>query len=107
MATTMSKNRVRVRAVAEALAPYGSEGTARHAKVSVSLPAELVEVVRAIALENGVSVSAVFAASLRRTIEEADQARLDRALELDAKESVAWAEAYQPITAKLWSELEW
>lgn len=98
----------RVRAVAEALAPYGSEGTtARHKKVSVSLPADLVEVVRAIALDRNVSVSAVIAAALRRTIEEADQVRLDRALELDAEENLAWANAYQPIAAKLWSELEW
>ncbi len=94
--------------MAEALAPYGSEGAAaRHAKVSISLPADLVEVVRSIAVARHVSVSAVIAASLRRTIEEADQARLDRAIELDAEENLAWANAYQPIAAKLWSELEW
>ena len=104
----MSASPDRVRAVAEALAPYGSEGpAARHAKVSVSLPADLVEVVRAIAVARSVSVSAVIAASLRQTIEEADQARLDRALELDADENLAWANAYQPIAARLWSELEW
>ena len=104
----MSSTIHRVRAVAEALAPYGSEGAAaRHAKVSVSLPADLVEVVRAIAVDRQVSVSAVIAASLRRTIEEADQARLDRALELDAEENLAWASAYQPIAERLWSKLEW
>jgi len=98
----------RARAVAEALAPYRSEGdTARHAKVSISLPADLFEVVRAIAVDSNLSVSAVVAASLRRTIEEADQARLDRALELDAEENLAWANAYLPIAAKLWSEIEW
>lgn len=100
--------RQQLKAVAEALAPYGSENAiARHAKVSISLPADLVEVVRAIAVDSNLSVSAVIAASLRRTIEEADQARLDRALELDAEENVAWATAYLPIAAKLWSEIEW
>src|SRR5206468_1084208 len=98
----------RVKAVAEALAPYGSESASvRHAKVSISLPADLVEVVRAIAVDSNLSVSAVIAASLRRTIEQADQVRLDRALELDAEENVAWATAYLPIAAKLWSEIEW
>lgn len=104
----MSENTTyRVRAVAEALAPYGSEGAARRAKVSISLPADLVEVVRAIAADSNLSVSAVIAASLRRTIDEADQARLDRALELDADENLAWANAYLPVAAKLWSEIEW
>ena len=37
----------------------------------------------------------------------ARDASLDRALELDAEESLAWANAYLPITAKLWAELEW
>ena len=103
----MSETDVRVRAIAEALAPYGSEGAARHAKVSVSLPAELVEVVRAIAVENGVSVSAVIAASLRRTIEETDQAQLDAAIEAQNEENLEWATAYQPFAARLWADLEW
>jgi Arc/MetJ-type ribon-helix-helix transcriptional regulator len=98
----------RVKGVAEALAPYGSENTtAKHAKVSISLPADLVDVVRAIAADSNLSVSAVVAAALRRTIEEADQARLDRALDLDAEENLAWANAYLPIAAKRWSEIEW
>lgn len=103
----MSENLSRIRAVAEALAPYGSEGTARHAKVSVSLPAELVEVVRAIAAANGLSVSAVIAASLRRTIEEADQARLDAAIEAQNEENLEWATAFQPFAARLRADLEW
>lgn len=103
----MRESDVRVRAVAEALAPYGSEGTTRHAKVSVSLPAELVEVVRAIAAESGVSVSAVIAASLRRTIDVADQAGLDAAIEAQNEENLEWAAAYQPFAARLWADLEW
>ena len=96
------------RAFAESVAANGSRGSIeRHTKLSISLPADLVEVVRGAATDQGVSVSAVIAASLRRTIEEADQARLDRALELDAEENLAWANAYLPIAARLWSDLEW
>lgn len=96
------------RAFAESVAAYGSNASVdRHTKLSISLPTDLVEVVRGAAADEGVSVSAVIAASLRRTIEEADQARLDRALELDAEENLAWANAYLPIAAKLVSDLEW
>lgn len=92
----------------EAVAPYGSEtsGTS-HTKLSISLPTALVEVVRASAAATGLSVSATIAASLRRTLEDAEQASLDRALELDAEENLAWADAYLPIAARLVSELEW
>jgi hypothetical protein len=38
---------------------------------------------------------------------EVEQESLDRALELDAEENLAWANAYLPIAAKLWSEIEW
>ncbi|MGK2849813.1 MAG: ribbon-helix-helix protein, CopG family [Candidatus Limnocylindrales bacterium] len=92
---------------AEAAAPYGSADAGPHTKLSISLPADLVEVVRAAAAESGMSVSAMIGASLRRTLEDAEQARLDRALELDAEENLAWATAYLPIAAKLWSEIEW
>ena len=96
------------RAFAESIASYGSPGSReRHTKLSISLPADLVELVRGAALDHGVSVSAVIAASLRRTLEEAEQSRLDRALELDAEENLAWAKAYEPIAARLWSDLEW
>ena len=97
------------KAFAEAVAPYGSDATTRapYTKLSISLPTELAELVRAVAAETGVSTSATIAASLRRTLEDAEQARLDRALELDAEENLAWANAFLPITARLWSELEW
>ena len=49
----------------------------------------------------------MIAAALRRTLEESEQARLDRALELDAEENLAWANAYLPIAAKLWADIEW
>lgn len=98
----------RSRRFAEALAPYGtSEPTSAHVKLSISLPTELVELVRASAASSGLTVSATIAASLRRTLEDAEQAALDRAIEAQNEENLAWAEAYAPIAAKLWSELEW
>jgi post-segregation antitoxin (ccd killing protein) len=97
------------RAFAEAVAPYGSDTSTRapHTKLSISLPTELVELVKAVAADTGSSVSATIAASLRRTLEEAEQERLDAAIEAQNEENLEWANAYLPITAKLWSELEW
>jgi hypothetical protein len=93
---------------AEAMAPYGSDnaGTS-HTKLSISLPTDLVELVRASAASTGMSVSATIGAALRRTLEDAEQANLERAIEAQNQENLEWAEAYLPITAKLWSELEW
>jgi hypothetical protein len=93
---------------AEALAPYGEAGsTGPHTKLSISLPTDLLELVKASAATSGLSVSATIAASLRRTMGDAEQANLDRALELDAEWNEAWAKATLPMTAKLWAELEW
>ena len=97
-----------VKGFAETVAPYGDDDSrAPHIKLSISLPSDLVDLVRAAATQSGLTVSATIGASLRRTLAEADQERLDRALSLDAEENLAWAEAYLPIAAKLWSELEW
>lgn len=94
--------------VAEALVPCGAEGVSGpHTKLSISLPTELVELVRGAAVERGVSVSATIGAAIRRMLEEVEQENLDRALDLDAEENLAWAQAYLPIAAKLWSEIEW
>jgi hypothetical protein len=96
------------RAFAEAVAAYGAdESRVPHTKLSISLPTELVELVKAVAADSGTSVSATIGASLRRTLEDAEQERLDRALELDAEENLAWANAYLPVGAKLWAGLEW
>lgn len=93
---------------AEAVAPYGEAASAGpHTKLSISLPTELLDLVKSSAAASGLSVSATIAASVRQTMEAAEQANLDRALELDAEENLAWAQAYAPIAAKLWSELEW
>ena len=92
----------------ETLSPYGQHGVdSGTTKLSISLPTELVDVVRTTARESGSTVSALIAAALRRTLEEAEQAEIDRALEADAEEDLAWAEAYLPVAAKLWSKLEW
>ena len=98
----------RRRLFAEALAPYGADTSATaHTKLSISLPTDLVELVRASAHESGTTVSATIAAALRRTLEGAEQANIDRALDAQAQENLDWAEAYVPLTAKLWAELEW
>jgi hypothetical protein len=52
-------------------------------------------------------VSAVIAASLRRSILEAEQSTIDRAVELDAEDNAALAEAFAPIAARMWDRLEW
>lgn len=105
MSTT---NRTTLRGLAEMAASYGrDEARVPHTKLSISLPSDLVETVREAAAESGLSVSATIGAALRRTLEDAEQASLDRALELDAEDSVAWANAYLPIAAKQWSEIEW
>ena len=98
----------RTRMFRETLAPYGESGSASGTtKLSISLPTDLVEVIRATARDSGSTVSALIAAALRRTLADAEQADIDRALDAQAQENLDWAEAFQPITAKLWSELEW
>lgn len=106
---TMSDSRsYRVRAVAEVLAPYGrDEPPGSHTKVSISLPSDLVQEVRAVAARAGMSFSGAVAASLRRTLDDADQARLDAAIEAQNEENLALANAYLPVAAKVWSEIEW
>jgi hypothetical protein len=94
--------------LAEALAPYETERVpGPHTKLSISLPTELVELVRGAATERGMSMSATIGAAIRRMLEQIEQEKLDRALELDAEENLAWAQAYLPIATKLWSEIEW
>jgi len=96
------------RLFSETVAPYADRAsTGPHTKLSISLPTELLELVRASAQASGSTVSATIAAALRRTLEDAEQANLDRAVEAQNEENLAWAEAFLPIAAKLWSELEW
>ena len=92
---------------AEASRRTAAPSTGPHTKLSISLPTELLDLVKASAAASGQTVSATIAASLRRTMEDAEQANLDRALELDAEWNEAWAKGMSPMTAKLWAELEW
>lgn len=104
----MSKTNVSARRIGETLAPYhDSTDPAPVTKLSISLPTELVEVVRATALETGSTVSATIAAALRRTFDDVEQGLLDAALEVDQEENLAWADATAPMTATLLAALEW
>jgi hypothetical protein len=105
---TMSENERQAKLFRETVAPYASAAAAgASTKLSISLPTDLVEVVRAAAAQSGFSVSATIAAALRRTLDYAEQARLDAALELDREENIAWARAYAPMAAELIGKLEW
>ena len=95
------------RLLRESVTPFASAPDSGHTKISISLPTELVEAARAAAADSGSTVSAVIAASLRRSIREAEQATIDRALELDADDSAVWAEAHASVSARMWERLEW
>ena len=95
-------------ALAELAAAYGGDAAgARHVKLSISLPAELVAELRAAAKEADGGVSGVVAAALRQALAAAEQERIDRALELDAEDNVAWANDALALTARAWANLEW
>ena len=92
----------------DALAPYlASTEAGPFTKLSISLPEPLISAVREVADSSGVSVSGVIAASLRRLLDEVEQARIDRALDEDREENLAWAKATAPVHARLLSEIEW
>ncbi len=94
--------------VAEAVTPYGADGSgAPHTKLSISLPSDLVAVIRQVSEQTGLTMSATIGACVRRTLALVEQERLDRALELDAEENLAWAGAHLPAAARLWESIEW
>ena len=107
----MSHTGSRHAALRENLAPYLPEGGRTDAggseKISISLPAELVAVVRDVARASGQSVSATIAAAIRRALDDADQARLDAALALDADQNEAFALAAAPVQAELLKRVDW
>jgi plasmid stability protein len=106
--TMSERTSLRGRDLRETVAPYASRGSSTsHTKLSISLPSDLVEVVRVAAAESGLTVSATIAAALRRTIEDAEQARLDTALAADREDNLALARAYVPIAADLMATEEW
>ena len=94
--------------VREALEPYLTATEAGpFAKLSISVPEQLLATVREVADETGTSVSGVVAASLRRLRDEVEQAKLDAALEADREENLEWARAAAPMDAKLLEDVEW
>ena len=97
-----------VPSVSEALEPYlvaNEDGP--YAKLSISVPEALLATVKEVAEETGTSVSGVVAASLRRLVDEVEQAKLDAALEADREENLEWARAAAPMDAKLLEDVEW
>ena len=92
----------------EALAPYvGAVEQGPYAKVSISVPETLLAAVRDVAEASGSTVSGVITATLRRIVDEAEQARLEAALVADRDENLAWARATAPGDAQLLAKLEW
>lgn len=94
-------------ALAETAASYATSPGARHIKLSITLPEDLVEELRGAAADSGLGLSGVIAAAVRQALAAAQQERLDRALELDAEANRAWAEDALALTARAWSNLEW
>jgi hypothetical protein len=93
--------------LSETAAAYRTETRAPHTKLSISLPTDLADELRAAAAESGLGVSAVVAAAVRQSIASSEQARLDRALDLDAEDNAAWANDALTLTARAWADLEW
>jgi Arc/MetJ-type ribon-helix-helix transcriptional regulator len=92
----------------DALAPYLSSTEAGpFTKLSISLPEPLISAVREVSDSTGVSVSGVIAASLRRLLDEVEQARIDQALDEDREENLAWARATAYGDALLLRDIEW
>jgi len=104
----MTRSARRPHALAEATAAYGSAATASaHTKLSITLPTDLADQVRLAAEASGSSVSGVIAAAIRSAIARTEQERLDAAIEAQNEENLAWARAFIPSTARIWSEIEW
>jgi plasmid stability protein len=104
----MRGDRTRPRRLAERLAEYGStEPRVAHSKLSISLPNDVVDALRAAATETGLSLSATVAAALRTAIEDAEQAEIDAAIEAQNDENLELATAYLPVAERLWKRLEW
>jgi fructose-1,6-bisphosphatase/sedoheptulose 1,7-bisphosphatase-like protein len=85
----------------------GADEAGPHAKLSISVPTTLLAAVREVAETSGGTVSGVITAALRRVVDEAEQARLDAALEADREENLEWARATAPADAALAGGLEW
>jgi hypothetical protein len=96
-----------VHALAETVAAYQAKSRTPHTKLSISLPTDLVDELRAAAADSGLGVSGVVAAAVRRAIDVASQEGLDRALELDAEDNARRAADTLAATARAWADLKW
>lgn len=93
--------------LAETAAAYGSAQRTSSVKVSITLPADLVEEVRIAASQTGTGVSGVIAAALRHSLAVAQQARIDEALALDAADNAEYGRVGEALAAETWAELKW
>jgi Arc/MetJ-type ribon-helix-helix transcriptional regulator len=94
--------------IRDALAPYLAGPVAGpFAKLSISLPEPLITAVREVADSTGESVSGVIAASIRRLLDDVEEARIDQALAEDREDNLAWARAATPGDVALLRDIEW
>ena len=94
--------------IREVLEPYlAPTEKGPYAKLSISVPESLLRTVLEVAGQTGSSVSGVVAATLRRLVDEVEQAKLDAALEADREENLLWARASAPMDARLLADIEW
>ena len=94
-------------ALAETAASYGTDARTHSVKLSISLPADLVDQIRTAAAQSGVGVSGVIAAAVRHSLATAEQERIDRALALDAEDDEAYGRVGEALAADLWADLTW
>lgn len=78
----------------------------RRQKVSLTIPAELLEFARSRAKGRG-GVSSVVSEVLRKERDLEDQERLEQALQLDAEANLEYARAAAPSNAQLVRNLDW
>ena len=76
-------------------------------KMSVSLPPDLAAFLEARARERGTAVSAELAEIVARERAADEQARLDRALELDAEDNRRFARSTAHAAREVFEEAEW
>ena len=92
--------------LAEVVAAYGADAArAPHGKISISLPRELLEQVRSIAAESGLSVSAVIAAAIR-IAGASELVQLDASIQAQNESRLEWVQAYAGVAARSSSTLE-
>ena len=101
-------SRIDRRAFRESVEPYLTTDQERGVtKLSISLPTDLVDLLRASAAETGSSVSATVAAAIRRAVADAEQERLQAAIVAQNEENLEFSRAYESVATGLFAKLEW